>query len=215
MFRVCSLSTATTAVTTRAIVREGGQERIIINGDRCRVTIWELRLPIFVAANICIYAYLCLRLHMCTLSHFCFCGKGGGGGGGAEGDLNGQNHRQNQLCRNKTEETPNLLGAYDHCLGENFLVVLQEPLLEAVKRRKLAWFGRVMSHDNLSRTLRRGGLHRSRQRKCWTNDVTEWVSQPVPEPLTMPSAEKAEETRSSSCPRPSPAPSRPPSELSD
>ena len=53
----------------------------------------------------------------------------------------------------------------------NFLVGPQEPLLATVERRKLAWFGHVTHHDNLSKTILRGtlesGRRRGRQRECW------------------------------------------------
>ena len=48
----------------------------------------------------------------------------------------------------------------------NFLVVLQEPLLATVKRRKLAWFGHVTGHDSLPKTILQGTLEGGRQRKC-------------------------------------------------
>ena len=35
----------------------------------------------------------------------------------------------------------------------NFLVGLQEPLLESVKRQKLAWFWHVTRHNSLSKTI--------------------------------------------------------------
>ena len=67
----------------------------------------------------------------------------------------------------------------------NFLKGLQEPLLATVKRRKLAWFGHVTSHDSLSKTLLQGtlegGRRRGRQRECWINNIKEWTSVLMPE----------------------------------
>ena len=71
----------------------------------------------------------------------------------------------------------------------SFLVGPQEHLLATVKRRKLAWFGHVTRHDNLSKTILHstleGGRRRGRQRKCWMDNIREWTSLPVPELLTM------------------------------
>ena len=62
----------------------------------------------------------------------------------------------------------------------NFLVGPQEPLPATVKRRKLAWFGHVTSHDSLSKTILQsileGGRRRGRQRKYWMNNIKEWTS---------------------------------------
>ena len=53
------------------------------------------------------------------------------------------------------------------------------PLLETVKRRKLAWFGYVTHYD---KTILEGTLERrkrlDRQRKCWMDNVKEWMSLP-------------------------------------
>ena len=57
----------------------------------------------------------------------------------------------------------------------NFLVDPQERLLATVKRQKLAWFGHVTRHDNLSKTILQGtmegGRGRGRQRKCWMDNI--------------------------------------------
>ena len=76
----------------------------------------------------------------------------------------------------------------------NFLVGPQEPLLATVKRRKLAWFGHVTRHVSLSKTILQGtlegGRRRSRQRKCWMDNVKEWTSLPMPELFTTGSCRK-------------------------
>ena len=59
----------------------------------------------------------------------------------------------------------------------NFHVGPQEPLLETVKRRKLACFGHVTRHDslfksNLQGTLK-GGRRRGGQRKYWMDNIKE------------------------------------------
>ena len=76
----------------------------------------------------------------------------------------------------------------------NFLVGPQEPLLATVKRRKLAWFGHVTHHNSLSKTILQGNLEgerrRVRQRKCWMDNITESISLPMPELLTMASCRK-------------------------
>ena len=76
----------------------------------------------------------------------------------------------------------------------NFLVGPQEPLLATVKRWKLAWFGHVTCHDSLSKTIRHGSLKsgrcHGRQRKYWVDNIKEWTSLSMPEPLTMASCRK-------------------------
>ena len=46
----------------------------------------------------------------------------------------------------------------------NFLEGTQKPLLATVKRQKLAWFGHVTRHDNLSQTILQGTLEVGRRR---------------------------------------------------
>ena len=67
------------------------------------------------------------------------------------------------------------------------LVGPQEPLLAAVKRRKLAWFGHVTRHNSLSKTILQGALEGG---KCWMDNVKEWTSLPMPELLTRASCRK-------------------------
>ena len=59
----------------------------------------------------------------------------------------------------------------------------------AVKRRKLAWFGHVTRHDSPSKTILHGTFEGG-QRKCWTDNVEEWTSLPMPEVLTRASCRK-------------------------
>ena len=77
----------------------------------------------------------------------------------------------------------------------NFHVGPQEPLLATVKRQKLARFGHVTLHDNLSKTILygalEGGRRRGRQRKCWVDNIKERTSLPIPELLTWPLAEES------------------------
>ena len=76
----------------------------------------------------------------------------------------------------------------------NSLVGPQEPLLAAVKRRKLAWFGHVTRHNSLSKTILQGtlegGRRRGRQRKCWMINIKKWTSLPMPELLRKASCRK-------------------------
>ena len=76
----------------------------------------------------------------------------------------------------------------------NFLVGPQEPLLATVKRRKLAWFGRVTRHDSLSKIILQDTLEGwrrcDRQRKNWMVNIKEWTSLPIPELLTTASCRK-------------------------
>ena len=55
----------------------------------------------------------------------------------------------------------------------------QEPLLAAVKRRKLAWFGHIIRHDCLSKTIFQGTLggsrRRGRPRKSLGANAKEWM----------------------------------------
>ena len=72
----------------------------------------------------------------------------------------------------------------------NFSMGPQEPPLASVKRRKLARFGHVTHHDSLSKTTLlqgtfEGERRRSRQRKCWMDNIKEWTALPTPELLTM------------------------------
>ena len=68
-----------------------------------------------------------------------------------------------------------------------FLVGQQEPLLATVKRRKMAWFGHIIRHNTLSKTILQGTVEGSRRqgrpRKSWTENVKEWTSQTLPELL--------------------------------
>ena len=76
----------------------------------------------------------------------------------------------------------------------NFLVDPQERLLATVKRQKLAWFGHVTRHDNLSKTILQGtmegGRHHGCHRKCWMDNVKGWTSLLMPELLTRASCRK-------------------------
>ena len=55
----------------------------------------------------------------------------------------------------------------------------EEPLLATVRRRKLAWFGHVMMHDTLSKTILQGnvegGRRRGRQRQSRSDNVKDWT----------------------------------------
>ena len=76
----------------------------------------------------------------------------------------------------------------------NFLLGPQEPLLATVKRWKLTWFGHIMSHDSLSKTILQSTLEGewccSWQRKCWMDNIKEWTSLPMPELFTRASCRK-------------------------
>ena len=62
----------------------------------------------------------------------------------------------------------------------HFLVGPQEPLLVFVKRQNLAWFGHVMCHGSLFKTILQstleGGRYCGQQRKCWMDNIKEWTS---------------------------------------
>lgn len=55
----------------------------------------------------------------------------------------------------------------------------QEPLLAIVKKRKMSWFGHVMRHNSLPKTVLQGtlegGRRRGRQAKCWLDNIKEWT----------------------------------------
>lgn len=55
----------------------------------------------------------------------------------------------------------------------------QEPVISAVKRRKMAWYGHVTRHTSLSNTILQGTVEgkrrRGRQRKCWMDNIKEWT----------------------------------------
>ena len=76
----------------------------------------------------------------------------------------------------------------------NFLVCPQKPLLVTVKRWILAWFGHVTHCYSLSETILQGtlegGRHHSWQRKCWMDNIKEWIFLPMPELLTRASSRK-------------------------
>jgi len=54
-----------------------------------------------------------------------------------------------------------------------------EDLLTTIKRRKMKWYGHVTRSDGLSKTILqgtvRGGRRRGRQRKKWSDNITEWT----------------------------------------
>ncbi|XP_076456851.1 uncharacterized protein LOC143291108 [Babylonia areolata] len=68
------------------------------------------------------------------------------------------------------------------------LVGPQEPLLATVKQWKMAWFGHVIRHNTLSKTILQGtvegGRRRGRQRKSWSDNVKEWTKMTMPDLLT-------------------------------
>ncbi len=68
------------------------------------------------------------------------------------------------------------------------LVGPQETILQTVKRRKLAWFGHVVRHDSLAKTVLQGtvegGRRCGRQRKSWSDNVKEWTALPMQDLLT-------------------------------
>ena len=55
----------------------------------------------------------------------------------------------------------------------------QEELLTTVKRRKMAWFGHVTRHQNMSKTILQGTVpgarKRGRQRKQWMDNIRDWT----------------------------------------
>ena len=72
----------------------------------------------------------------------------------------------------------------------------KKALLATVKRRKLAWFGHVTRHNSLSKTILQdtleGGRSRGQQKKCWMDNIKEWVSLSMPELLTIAYCQKIE-----------------------
>ena len=64
----------------------------------------------------------------------------------------------------------------------------QEPLLATVRRRKLIWFGHVVRHDTLVKTIMQGtvegGRRRGRQRKVWMDNIKEWTGMGLTDLLT-------------------------------
>ncbi|XP_076468832.1 uncharacterized protein LOC143299483 [Babylonia areolata] len=85
------------------------------------------------------------------------------------------------------------------------LVGPQEPLLVTIKRRKMAWFGHVIRHNTLSKTILQGtvegGRRRGRQRKSWSDNVKEWTKMTMPDLLTTAANRTAwRAMTSSSCP---------------
>ena len=63
-------------------------------------------------------------------------------------------------------------------------------------QERTAWFGHVTCHDSLSKTILHGILEsrwrRGRQRKCWTDNIKEWTSLPMPERLARAPEEKTD-----------------------
>lgn len=55
----------------------------------------------------------------------------------------------------------------------------QEPLLATVKHRKITWYGHVIRHDSLSKTILQGTVEgsrrRGRQKKAWMDNIKEWT----------------------------------------
>ena len=53
----------------------------------------------------------------------------------------------------------------------------QERLLQAVKRRKLQWYGHITRHDSLAKTILQGtvegGRKRGKPRKSWLSNIKE------------------------------------------
>lgn len=60
----------------------------------------------------------------------------------------------------------------------------QEPLLAAVRKRKLLWLGHVIRHNTLPRTVLQGtlevGRRRGRQSKNWMDNIKEWTKMDTP-----------------------------------
>ena len=98
------------------------------------------------------------------------------------------------------EASPHLVGHLEHKTNDwvrskiSFLVGPQEPLLATAKRLRLAWFGHVALHDNISKTIIQGTLKGGRcnggQGKCLVDNIKEWISLPIPDLLTMASRRK-------------------------
>ena len=67
----------------------------------------------------------------------------------------------------------------------SFLAGPQQPLLAAVKRWKLAWFGPAMHQDSLSTTMiqctLKVGPRCGGQMKCWMDNVKGQTSMPLPD----------------------------------
>ena len=74
-----------------------------------------------------------------------------------------KNHITNEEVRNRIKQAS---GPY-------------EDLLSTMKRRKLIWFGHVISGEGLAKTVLqgtvRGGRKRGRQKKRWEDNIKEWT----------------------------------------
>jgi len=71
-------------------------------------------------------------------------------------------HKTNEYVHQKVKE---YVGKYEH-------------LLTIVKRRKMKYFGHVIRHDNLQKTIVQGTVEgnrkRGRPRKNWMSNIMEW-----------------------------------------
>ena len=81
------------------------------------------------------------------------------------------------------QQRPDVIGPTLGAEQDHFLVGPQESLQTMIKGQKLAWFGHVTRHNNLSKTILEGG--RGQQRTCCKDNMTQWTSLPMPELLTM------------------------------
>ena len=59
----------------------------------------------------------------------------------------------------------------------------QESLLSTVRRRKMKWFGHIVRHDSLTKTILQGTVEgarrKGRQRKNWLDNLKEWTGLPL------------------------------------
>ena len=75
------------------------------------------------------------------------------------------------------------------------LVGPQKPLLATIRRWKLAWFGHVMWHDSLSKTITQGTVkgrwRHGQQKKSWFDNTKDWTQMTLSDLLSMTANRKA------------------------
>ena len=61
----------------------------------------------------------------------------------------------------------------------------QETIMATIKRRKLTWFGHVVRHNSLRKTILQDTVQGGRQRNCWFDNIKEWTKLQMSELLTV------------------------------
>lgn len=157
------------------ITEEGSRAEILSRAAQTTAAMSKLR-PIWKDKNICLKTKIRL-LRALVISIFLYSCEAW--------TLTAELQRRIQALEMRCYRTILGISYMDHITNEEVRNTIRrkvgqyEDLLTIVKRRKLKWYGHVTRANSLSTTILQGtvqgGRRRGRQRKKWSDNITEWT----------------------------------------